>query len=292
MQKKRYMYHVMAATTTVVWGTTMVSSKVLLAEGMTPAQILLFRFLLGYALLWIMYPRTHRIRSWRDELIFVGMGLSGGSLYFLAENTALIYTQATNVSLICASAPLITAFFSCLFLHKKLPRPFWVGSAVAMTGVSLVILNGNFILKLNPSGDLLAFVAICCWSVYCLLLKRLRHHYHSLYITRNLFFYGLLTLMPYFFLHEPLDISLEVLQLPTVWSNLLFLGVVASAFCYVMWNMAMKEIGVVTTNCYLYFSPPVTLVTAAVVLPERITVFILFGAGLILTGLWIAGRRT
>ena len=290
MQHKRLVYHAMAGFTTLIWGTTMVSSKVLLQAGMTPAQILFCRFALGYVFLWMLYPRTHRIRSLHDELLFVAMGIMAGSLYFLTENTALVYTQATNVSLICALVPLVVAILSWLFYRDRLTRYFWFGSTVAFTGVAFVVFNGNFILKLNPIGDLLAFAAICSWSVYCQLVRRLQHGYNTLFITRNLFFYGLLTLTPYF-LYEPLSLSKELLSPPIVWINLLFLGLIASALCYAMWNTAMRELGVITTNSYIYFSPLITLFTAAIVLSEQITAFIFCGTGLILIGLWIASRK-
>lgn len=280
----------MAGVTTLIWGTTMISSKVLLQEGLSPAQILFCRFLLGYVFLWILYPRTHRIRSIHDELLFVGMGVFGGSLYFLTENTALVYTQATNVSLICALVPLITAILSFFVLKEKLPGRFWAGSLIACIGVSFVILNGNFILKLGPLGDLLAFSAICSWAIYCMLVKKLHYKYNSLFVTRNLFFYGLLTLAPYF-LYEPFDVSLELFQRFPVWGNLLFLGLIASSLCYVMWNSAMHELGVIKTNTYLYFMPLVTIVTAVIFISEQITVYILLGAAFILFGLWIANHN-
>jgi drug/metabolite transporter (DMT)-like permease len=290
MQKGRYMYHVMAGITTVIWGTTMVSSKILLGEGLSPAQIMLYRFALGYVFLWILYPRWHRIRSWRDEAVFAGMGVFGGSLYFLTENSALIYAQATDVSLICASVPIVSAVLTHFALGERLSRGFRAGSAVAMAGVALVILNGNFVLKMSPLGDVLAFAAICCWAVYCLLVKKLRHRYNTLYITRRLFLYGMLTLSPWF-LHEPFRFDATVLQRPAVWGNLLFLGLVASSLCYVMWNSAIRELGIIRTNSYLYFSPVVTMITAALVLSEHITVFAIAGSALILSGLWLAGKK-
>jgi drug/metabolite transporter (DMT)-like permease len=290
MQKNRYTYHLMAGITTVIWGTTMVSSKILLGEGLSPAQIMLYRFALGYVFLWILYPRSHRIRSWHDEALFAGMGIFGGSLYFLTENSALIYAQATDVSLICASVPIVSAVLTHFALGERLSRGFRLGSVVAMAGVTLVILNGNFVLRMSPLGDVLAFAAICCWAVYCLLVKKLRHRYNTLYITRRLFLYGLLTLAPWF-LHEPFRFDAALLQRPTVWINLLFLGLVASSLCYVMWNSAIRELGIIRTNSYLYFSPVVTMITASIVLSEHITLFALVGSALILSGLWIAGKR-
>ena len=157
----------MAGVTSIVWGTTLVSSKVLLHYGLTPAQIMLYRFIIAYLFLWILYPRTHRIKSVKDELSFLSIGFFGGTLYFLLENTALEYTQATNVGLICATVPLLTAMLAHLFMKGvRLSRYILAGSILSLAGVALVVFNGNFILKLNPLGDLLTFGAAFSWAVY------------------------------------------------------------------------------------------------------------------------------
>jgi len=291
MRSKQFIYHAMAGVTTVIWGTTFVSSKVLLNAGLSPAEIMFERFLLGYLFLWLLYPRLPRFHSLHDELIFAGMGIFGGSLYFLAENSALVYAQTSDVSLICASVPLVTAILTHLVLGEQLSRKFRLGSLFAMTGVALVVLNGNFVLKLSPLGDILAFAAICCWAVYCLLMRKLRYQYNTLVITRRVFLYGLLTLAPYF-LFTPFRFDMSVMSRPEVWGNLLFLGIIASSLCYVMWNSAMRSLGIIRTNSYLYFTPVVTIVTAAFVLSEHIGIYIVTGAALILLGLWIAGRKT
>ena len=85
------------------------------------------------------------------------LGITGGSIYFLAENTAVGITYVNNVSFILCSNPLSTTFISILVLRnlRATPRLMW-GSMVALVGVALVIYNGSFILHLNPLGDFLA----------------------------------------------------------------------------------------------------------------------------------------
>ena len=61
-------------------------------------------------------PRVLLAKSWQDELRFVGLGLCGGSLYFVAENTALGMTLASNVSLIICTTPILTALLAPFFL--------------------------------------------------------------------------------------------------------------------------------------------------------------------------------
>ncbi|MDR2915201.1 MAG: DMT family transporter, partial [Tannerella sp.] len=275
----------------IVWGTTMVSTKVLLQEGLSPEEIMIIRFVIAYAFLWILYPRSHAIKSWRDEIILVGMGITSGSLYFFLENTALVYTSATNVSLICALIPLLTAIFTYLiFREKALSKRFWAGSVISITGAALVILNGKFSFNFNPIGDLLAFLAIVSWSVYGVLIKFLKGNYNSLFVTRKIFLYGMLTTLPYF-IFNPFSISIKTLSNPIVFGNLCFLGLIASSLCYFLWTLSLRRIGVVKTNNYIYFSPLVTIITAFFVLSEQIITYVVCGTILIISGLLIATAK-
>ena len=93
-------FHLMAAVTVAIWGTTFVSTKVLIGYGLSATDILFYRFIMAYICIWFFSPRILWAKSWRDEGVFVLLGLTGGSLYFIAENTALGMTLASNVSLI------------------------------------------------------------------------------------------------------------------------------------------------------------------------------------------------
>lgn len=277
-------YHLIAALTTAIWGTTLVSSKILLQAGMTPAEILFSRLVLAYVFLWLLYPHLHKPQL-HDELVFAVSGIFGGTIYFLTENTALQYTSATNLSLICATVPVATAIASQLILHEKhITRCFITGSVIALTGVILVILNGAFVLKLSPVGDLLGVLSVISWSLYCVSLKKLKSDFNSLYVIRRVFFYSILTLAPVF-LFRPYSFPLSGFKNVEVFSNIVFLGLIASSFCYYMWTIAIKKIGVVSTNSYIYIMPIVTVVTANVFLSEKITVYVVIGAVLIIGGL-------
>lgn len=164
------------------------------------------------------------------------------------------------------------------------------GCALAFVGVVLVVLNGRFVLHLSPRGDLLALSAALLWMLYSLVIKRLGDRLPVAYITRKVFFYGIVTILPWF-AWEPFDLPAATLRHPAVWGNLLFLGVVASLLCYVLWNAAMTRLGAVRTTNYIYLNPLVTMLTAALVIDERITPAALCGAALILSGMWLAERE-
>ena len=289
---KKNWYHLMALLIVVIWGTTFVSTKILLFHGLSPKDIFFYRFVLAYAGIWFLGRKQLLANNLGDELLLMLTGIAGGSLYFIAENTALDITQASNVALLVCTAPILTAIFSYLLLkNEKLNRFLWYGSLLALTGVACISFNGHFLLQINPLGDMLSLLAALSWACYTILLKRLENRYATAFITRKVFFYCILTLLP-LFLFQPLNMNTEILMQPVVWGNLLYLGMVASLLCYFLWNTAVKKLGAVQTTNYVYIIPLVTLLTSVIVINETITLVALAGALLILAGVALAERSS
>ena len=270
-----------AAFTITVWGSTFISSKKLLGL-YSPAQIMLTRFFLAYCALWLLRPRKLKL-SRRQELGFLLLGLFGCSLYFYTENTALTYTLASNVSIIVAAAPILTAVLAHLAGEERFRRNTLWGFLVAFTGVVLVVCNGTFVLKLNPKGDFLALGAAACWAVYSVLVRKLGRELDPILVTRRTLFWGILTALPMVLL-EGKPYPTAPLLTPVIAGNFLFLGLVGSGLCYVLWNKAFRLLGVVATNNFIYLTPFVTIVTARLFLDEPISALALLGAVLITIG--------
>ena len=283
-------YHIIALLIAIVWGTTFVSTKILLFQGLSPRDIFFYRFLLAYVCIWFFGRKQLFADNLKDEFLLMLLGITGGSLYFIAENTALGITLASNVALLVCTAPILTTIFSLLLLkNEKINRYLWQGSLLALTGVAFVAFNGRFILRIHPLGDILCLLAAISWAMYTILLKSLENRYPTLLITRKTFFYGIITLLP-LFLHSPLNTDAGILMQSAVWGNLLYLGLIASLLCYFLWNTAVKKLGAVRTTNYVYLIPLVTLLTSAIVINETITWIALAGAALILGGVVLAER--
>ena len=281
----------MAILTSAIWGTTFISSKLLLQEGLSPAAIMILRFVLAYVLMLPFVRGKWFCKSLKDELLMVLLGISGGSLYFLLENTALVYTQASNVAIIIAATPLLTMLtVNLLDRGKGASKRLYGYSLMSLAGVALVIFNGNFVLKLNPIGDLLTFGAVVTWVIYSIIIAKVQERYSSWMITRKIFFYGVVTLLPYFLI-EPWDVTWEMMSRPMVWGNIAYLGVLASLGCYMTWNIVIKRLGAVDATNYLYINPIVAMITANLLLGERITPLAIAGTALILVGVYLAERK-
>ncbi len=274
-----------------VWGETFVSSKILLQHGMAPSDIFFCRFLLAYLCMWILPDRRLFASSLKDEGRLAIAGLFGGTLYFLTENTALQYSTASNVAILVSSTPVITAVLVSIVHKEQRLSLVQVGaSALSFIGMVLVVLNGKFILHLSPKGDALALGAALSWSIYSLNLQDLRKKYDVRFITRKVFFYGIVTLLPYFLIVKPFSLDIQALSHPAVWGNLLYLGLVASMLCYVLWNWSIGILGTVRTSNMLYSQPFFTMLVAFIILGERITWMAVAGASLIIAGMVIFER--
>lgn len=287
-RKKEITGHLSALITILIWGTTFISTKILL-ESFSPIEILFLRFIIGFALLLVVYPHRLKVKEKKHELYFTAAGLCGVTLYYLLENIALTYTFASNVGVIISVAPFFTAIFAHLFLDgEKLRAQFFIGFAVAVAGIFLISFNGNNNLELNPLGDILAVLAAAVWAAYSILTKKISgFHYNTVQSTRRIFFYGLVFMIPALFIFgfKP-DIN-QMLQ-PVTLFNILFLGLGASALCFVTWNLAVKILGAVKTSVYIYMVPVITVVTSVIVLRETITATSVVGILLTLAGLFIS----
>lgn len=283
--------HGAALFTILVWGTTFISTKILLTD-FTPIEILFFRFLLGLAALILVYPHRLRLKERKQEITFVFAGLCGVCLYYLLENIALTYTMASNVGVILSVAPFFTGILTHIFMkgEEKLKASFFIGFVAAMAGIILISFNGSA-LKLNPVGDLLAVIAALVWAFYSLLTKKISSYgYPTIQTTRRTFFYGLLFMVPALFLFD-FHGELSRFSNPTYLFNILFLGLGASAVCFVTWNSAVRLLGAVKTSVYIYIVPVITVITSVIVLHEKITGLMMLGILLTLAGLLISEGR-
>ena len=299
-----FTYHLVAFVVVSIWGSTFVSTKMLLLAGLTPAQIFTLRFIIAYVLLLVYSLVMQKSRGksfllfskcWQDEVLMFALGVTGGTLYFLTENSAMNYTTTTNTSLIVSLSPLVASFLISLFFRSlRLTHIQTLGSLMAALGVAVVVLNGHFVLHLSPLGDSLAFGAALCWGFYSMLMIPANLKYDTVFVTRKVFIYGLLAMIPYY-LWKPDEATvftssaLFSLDL-SVYLNLLFLGCVASMLCFLAWNWVLKKLGAVVATNYVYFNPVTTILFAWAILSEQITIYFLLGTALILLGMFLADK--
>ena len=291
MKNKTLTGHLAAFITILIWGTTFITTKVLL-RSFSPIEILFIRFVIGYLALWCACPKSFKPADRKQEGYFVLAGLLGVTLYYLFENIALTYTLASNVGVIISIAPFFTVIFTCVFLREGRPGArFFCGFLIAMAGIFLISFDSGQTLKLNPMGDILAVIAAVLWASYSTLMKKITGFgYNTVQVTRRIFFYGIILMVPALF-WMGFDVKLDQFLEPVMLMNLIFLGLGASALCFATWNYAVKILGSVKTIIYIYMVPVITAVTSALILHEKMTKAMICGIFLTLLGLFLSEDR-
>ncbi|MBP5188137.1 MAG: DMT family transporter, partial [Fibrobacterales bacterium] len=258
-------WHLLAIATVAVWGTSFVSTKVLLGHGFTAVQVFALRFAATWLLLLAMDRGRMRFLGIRDELRLALCGLCGCTLYYWAENSALAISPSGEVSLVVCGNPLLIMLFAGLLWREERLRPRQVlGCAVAFAGMAVVVLDGTFVLGLSPLGGLLAFAAAASWAVYSLAARPLNARLPALLVTRRMFFHGTLSSVPILFAEGGARIPWENFAEPVVALNFLALTLLSSLFGYLVWNKVLRRLGTVLASNYIYAIPLVTVATAAV----------------------------
>jgi len=303
MSNGRLAYHLLAFAVVAVWGVTFISTKVLIEGGLHPAHIFALRFVVAYIGIWILAAIRHEgtallSKNLKDELMFAFLGITGGSLYFLTENTALAHSQASNVSFLVCVAPLFTLLLT--LAYKKLFKgkfadaleevqvgwPLVTGTILALGGMAAVLFDGSAV-SFSLIGDLLAIGAALCWAFYSIFMGQLTSEYGAVFATRKVFFYGLLTIIPFLLGKLP---DADILIQPAIWSNLLFLSLIASLGCFIVWNKVMSCLGNVTSTNYVYLNPFFTLVGAIILLGESLSFQSAVGSIAIVAGVALSAK--
>lgn len=291
MKNKRTLAHILALFTSVVWGTTFVSTRILITNGLSPHGIMFVRFIIGYIMLCILSKGRIKVKSLKEEFLFALAGLCGMTLYQLFENVALSYTQASNVSVLISIAPLITGILASRFSGEKLTNSFLLGFIISISGIFIIGLNDSFVLKISPKGDLLAILGAVVWGFYSIITKALGSRgYNIIIVTRRIFFYGM-TITAFVMPALGFDITLSYFTTPKFLFNLMYLGLIASAICFVTWNYAIKILGATKSSVYIYLNPLITILFSVMFLSEHITTYMVIGTVLIVTGLLISEMR-
>lgn len=283
-----------AIVTVAFWSFTMIWSKILLNECFQPYSLLITRFTLAYAALWVICPRRLRFSGWKNEVPYILGGLLGVTLSLFVEYQALTYTLTSIVSTIVATNPFVTALLLWIIYREKPNRLFFVGLVLAFAGAALVNLNGLTAAPLSIPGIVLSIVYAVLWGSYNVTMRKAGAPVNgerpsAIQVTRRVLFWGVATMLP-FFPFFGYHLNAETLLTPVVLASLACSAFLASALGYVTWNLAIENIGPLKTSAFGLCRAAFTLVLAALILGEPITPMALIGVALVIGGLAIAQR--
>jgi len=276
----------------VIFGLTFVAIKICLID-LGPYTTAFIRFVIATVALSCAAYRSESRAHW-SRLAWAKlslMGMLGVTLFFSLQNLGLTYTSATSASLILSSIPALTAIVSSSILGEAISRVRALSITISMAGISLVILGGSEgALSLGGSltGDLLILGCALVWSGYTVISRSLAGRLPYLTVTLASTTFGTLFLAPLAAYEYSTSAPMRI-SLPSI-TSLLFLGLVASALGFLLYNFAVTRLEASEASIYVNLSPLVTVCAASLILNEQISPLQILGGIVVLTSVYFAGK--
>ena len=290
MNGKRLFWHLIAIGIVCVWGSCFIMTNEMMRY-YSAIEIIPMRMGMGYLTLLLIHPPKKRY-TFRQELIFVGFGLLGGSIYYLVQNSAINYMAPSNVSIIYSLSPMLGVVITHFLPggKRKWEKNVFLGGIIAILGIVLVVTEGKFEARLNLTGVILAFLAGLFWALYTIVVSRYSPSDDTYETTRKMLFWATVTSVPMVLATGGIPDLTFLVTVPRVLVSWLLLGVLGTGLAYVLWNVSIDRLGLIITNNYLYGISFAAMAAEALLYHTKILPIRLLGAVLITFGVIIAGK--
>jgi drug/metabolite transporter (DMT)-like permease len=289
LSSKRTSGYIALATTSILWGTTWVSSKVGVSQ-MPAFQMASIRQFLGgtcFVLFFILYKKLplpnvkqFALLVLMSLLMFVGAnGLSTWSLQYIPTGLS---------SLIGALYPLSVVIIEMVFFkNKDVSVLTFLGLLLGIGGTGIVFYESAF--HGRPPGFFfgvaLSFGAMLTWSIGTIIIARNKIKINPYYATgwQMLISSAILLVMA-----NTIQTTIPLSAIPAKgWMAITYLVIAGSLISFAAFVYSMKKLPAALFSLYAYFNPLVAMVTAAILLHEKLTINILWGAIVTLAGVFL-----
>lgn len=277
------------------WGATWISGRIL-AQDMGPFSAALLRFVTAsvFLFLWSSLAGHGLPRLPRKEILPVAfLGLTGIFLYNAFFFTGLQTVPAGRAALIIASVPVVIGIISALFLGEALTRFRIAGTCLSLTGAAVVLSGGNPLHLFHgglSGGDIMILGCVAAWTAYSVAGSRVMKRLDPLLtVTWSCFLGTLMLIIPA--LSHGLTEDLARASLVD-WANILFLGVVATGVAFTWYYGGIKAIGPARAGIFINLVPVFAILMGWLILDEPVTSSLLLGGLMVMTGVWLANRKT
>ncbi len=281
--------YVALCITSIVWGTTWVASKIAVAD-MPALQMASIRQFFGgsfFVLFFLFYKKTglptRQQFGWLLMMAFLMFVMANG-----LSTWSLNYIPTGLSALIGALYPLSVVIIEMLFFkNRNLNTITFIGLLLGITGIGIVFYENAF--HNHPEGFLfgviLSVIAMLCWSVGTIFIVRNKLNMNPYYATGWQMFIGSVMLFIISYVFQP-TIPLQEITARS-WLAITYLVLAGSLLAFIAFIYSMKKLPAAVSSLYAYINPLVAMVTAFIVLDEKLTMNILWGAMVTLIGVFL-----
>lgn len=276
-----------------IWGGTFVAGKHVVAV-LSPMMGSFARYVVACVALLVAafvlesgLPKLTR-RQWIGTFVLGTFGVFAYNLFFMA---ALERLPGSRAALIIALNPAITIAISAFVLKEHLSPRRWLGVAIALFGVWIVISHGDVASIASAgigAGELFMFGAVTSWALYTIIGRKVLGGLTPLAATNYAALWGTLMLAC---AAAPEFGSVRMSQFDGVMvGSLLYLGIGGTALAFVWYYMSVKKLGTAVTSIFNNLVPVFGVAISVLVLGEELLVSMLVGGAIAIAGVMMVSR--
>ena len=278
--------HLSLLAVVVVWAGSFSVIRALLDDGVPAIDIAIIRYAIaapGFAfILWRARGLPGLTRGDATRVVSAGLLIVAG--YHLFLNIGTRDTTAGIAALVVALAPGMTLVLALALGLDRIRLRNVAGLAVAFVGVVIVVAlgAGSDVSLESVKGPLVVLGAPLAFALYNVILKPLLGRHDLLALTAATSLIGIVGLLP---LIRGSTIETVASASATDAARLLYLGVLATLFGYILWNVGLRGIGPTRAVSYTYAISPLAVLIGAVILDEPVTLWLALGGALVIGGI-------
>lgn len=283
--------------TVLIWSSSFATIKIGLQE-IGPLTLAFVRgFLASIFLLAIITIKNENnkfIKSiTRDWKYFLILGTIGIALFNIFQNVGVKYTSSALAGILININPVFILILSGLFLQEVVTGNKVMGIVIGFMGVVVILFVGQNISEIIKSqtflGNLLVIGSALSWAFYSVMNKNISSKYSPLHLTAMAYIFGSILLFLIAILFEKVS-NLFLFSVKS-WFILLYLGIVASAITFFLWNFALSKMEASKASVFLFLGPVIAVIIGWSFMGEVITIYTIIGSVLVLFGVYLTERK-
>ena len=294
MLKTKFLPYLEALFAVILWGASFIATKIAVGE-ISPTTVVWLRFAMGIPilLLAVIMRKQFAFPKGSEWWYFALLGFLGISFHQWLQSNGLKTAQATTTAWIVSTSPVFIAILGWMVLKEKLNLVQSLGIVLAMVGVLAVVSKGDLstiaVGRFGSYGDFLILISAVNWAVFSILSRRGLKSHPSTMMTFWIMTIGWLITSVTFLAGRSYT---EIPLLDTRgWMAMIFLGIFTTGFAYIAWFDALSQLPAAQTGAFLFIEPLTSMMVAAIILNEQITLVSVLGGAVILAGIWMVNRQ-
>ncbi|MDT8301407.1 MAG: DMT family transporter [Sedimentisphaerales bacterium] len=281
--------------TTLFWGGAFVAGKVV-SQNVGPFSIAFQRFAIASILLilltWQIEGKLPALKKFQILPVIL-LGMTGIFTYNVLFFKGLKIIEASRASLIIATCPIFITIFSAIFLKEKISLIKALGIIISICGAIVVISKGNISRIFETGlgrGELYIFCCVLTWVAYSLIGKTVMRHLSPLASVSYSAIVGAVALfIPACFEGLIRNIANQSML---DWSCISYMGIFATVIGFVWYYQGVQRLGPTKTGLFINFVPVFAIICAFIILHEPITISLVVGTALVISGVYLTNRTT